>query len=46
MVILPTLCSTQSQAAEFCTFCKRSIKNLGRPYRSELQLSGLEVIEA
>ena len=35
-----------SRAVEFCTFCKRSIKNLGRPYSNELQLSNLEVIKA
>ena len=35
-----------SRAAECCTYCKRSVKNLGRPYSNELQLSSLEVIKA
>ena len=34
------------RSTEFCRFCKRSIKNVGKPYGNELQLSSLEVIKA
>ena len=39
---LPRVIGRGSFCSEFCTFCKRSIKNLGRPYGNELQLSSLE----
>ena len=45
MVVLSASCN-RSFCGEFCTFCKRSVKNLGRPYGNELQLSNLEVIKA
>ena len=35
-----------TRAAAFWTFCRRSIKNFGSPYRSELALSSLEVMNA
>ena len=35
-----------SRAAQFCTFCNRSIRNLGNPYNKELQLSSFDVIKA
>ena len=34
------------RAAAFWTFCRRSIKNVGSPYNSELALSSLEVMNA
>ena len=39
MVILHASRNKLNRTAEFCTFCKQSIKNLGRPYGNELQLS-------
>ena len=34
------------RAAEFWTFCKRSIRKVGSPCSSELALSSLEVMNA
>ena len=39
MVTFPASRNKLNRTTEFCTFCKRSIKNLGRPYSNELQLS-------
>ena len=44
MVVLPTSCN-RSFCSEFYTFCKRSIKNFGRLFGTELQLSSLELIK-
>ena len=35
-----------TRAAAFWTFCRRSIRNLGSPYNSELALSSLDVMNA
>ena len=39
VVTFPASRNKLNRTTEFCTFCKRSIKNLGRPYSNELQLS-------
>ncbi|CAB4030279.1 Hypothetical predicted protein, partial [Paramuricea clavata] len=33
------------RAAQFCTFCNRSIRNLGSPYSKELQLSSFDFLQ-